>query len=85
MYKISIWLKGGGKIVEECDINDNEARKIYEELNNNMGFRTNCMVKVLRDSLDEFPIIVDPSEVAGLQIDKNKKKEYIGRKLEARN
>ena len=32
MYKISIWLKGGGKIVEECDVNENEIDDLPQNI-----------------------------------------------------
>ena len=84
MYKISIWLKGGGKIVEECDISENDARRILSDFDYHMNKSKNSpdfTKRILRNPLDELPILVMYSEVAGIQIDKDKKKEFHGRKL----
>jgi hypothetical protein len=82
MYRISIWLKGGGKIVEECDISENDAERILSDFEYYMKNDSKYAKKILRNPLDELPIIVKCDEVAGIQIDKNKKKEYRGRRLE---
>jgi len=82
MYKISIWLKGGGKIVEECDIDRNGAQKILSSFEYGMSNNSGEVKRILRNPLDELPIIVKYNEVAAIQIDENKKKEYHGRRLE---
>ena len=90
MYKISIWLKGGGKIVEECDVNENEIDELVSTVNEIMigkkalgSFGLGNIIKIKRNPLDEMPIYVNGNEVAAIQIDENKRKEYHGRRLEA--
>lgn len=86
MYKISIWLKGGGKIVEECDVNENEIDEFVSTTNEIMlgkkAFGAGNMIKIKRNPLDEIPICVNGNEIAAIQIDENKRKEYHGRRLE---
>ena len=82
MYRMSIWLKGGGKIIEECELDDNEIKNIYKEVNEKMGLKTNYMLNFKRNPIDDFPILVDSNEIAAIQIDKDKKKEFHGRRLE---
>lgn len=87
MYKISIWLKGGGKIVEECDVDENEINELVSTTNEIMlgkkAFGLSNMIKIKRNPLDEIPIYVNGNEIAAIQIDENKRKEYHGRRLEA--
>jgi hypothetical protein len=87
MYKISIWLKGGGKIVEECDVDENEINELVSATNEIMigkkAFGASNTIKIKRNPLDEMPICVNGNEVAAVQIDENKRKEYHGRRLEA--
>lgn len=87
MYKVSIWLKGGGKIVEECDVNENEIDELVSTANeimlNKKAFGIGNMIKIKRNPLDEMPICVNGNEVAAIQIDENKRKEYHGRRLGA--
>jgi hypothetical protein len=87
MYKISIWLKGGGKIVEECDVDENEISELVSATNEIMigkkAFGAGNTIKIKRNPLDEMPICVNGNEIAAIQIDENKRKEYRGRRLEA--
>jgi hypothetical protein len=87
MYKISIWLKGGGKIVEECDVNENEIDELVSTVNEIMlgkkAFGASNTIKIKRNPLDEVPICINGNEIAAVQIDENKKKEYHGRRLES--
>jgi hypothetical protein len=86
MYKISIWLKGGGKIIEECDINKNSALRIYENATDKLlNGSTLGFLKINRNPIDEFPVIICYKDIAGIEIEEGKKKEYTGRKLETRN
>jgi len=82
MYRISIWLKGGGKIVEECDINEEKAQEILFDIKDLMTYNTIAAKRIYRNTLDELPIVVNCKEIAAIQIDENKKKEYRGRKLD---
>lgn len=64
MYKISIWLKGGGKIVEECDINELEAKSLHFSLARSEG-----VIQINKKEADDLPIILHCSEIAAAQID----------------
>ena len=66
MYKVSIWLKGGGKIVEDCEISGGKANEIYNSIRtiNSEGY-----LIIPRKDNDEFPIKVRNDQIAAAQID----------------
>ncbi len=66
MYKVSIWLKGGGKIVEDCEISRGKANEIY----NSIRTITEVYLIIPRKDNDEFPIKVRNDQIAAIQIDK---------------
>ena len=84
MYKISIWLKGGGKIVENCEVNISTVEQIYRAarhaINDNLvggGFN------IKRSEQDIYPIYVANSDIVAFQIDEeNFSNKFKKRKLE---
>lgn len=85
MFKVSIWLKGGGKLIEECDINEATMLRIYENAKDALINGVNYgYLKLERNPIDNFPIIVSYREIAGIEIEEGKRKEYLGRKLETK-
>lgn len=67
MFKVSVWLRGGGKIVEECNIDFECIEKIYDMAR--LDTYQNQNIYIHRSKDDKFPIMLRREEIAALQID----------------
>ena len=82
MYRINVWLKGGGKVTVVCDIDEQYIRNLaYHLWHDNIG-----TTEIKRSFNDEFPVIINNKEIAAYQVetDYSPDKDYVhtGRKLE---
>ena len=88
MYKVSVWLKGGGKIVEEIECDSEYIISVYRQLTSIYSDQKN--IPVYRSGQDPLPISISSADIAAVQIDKKgDKPSYIPgqphpRKLETR-